>query len=128
MERRSAGYSSTARWYSTVAKGVTFIEQHIIAKFYTGQSPTSQLIYIKEYKINRDKQKSTTFLPICEKFPLNFQYLSNTVAQGRHLDLAVVLEDGTDKEEREKELMLSIHDSFYPEDSSYSSFEPEMTR
>ena len=70
-------------------------------------------VYIKGYKVDRDKLKATygsreddpentRFLAIWEKFPLDFKYL----ASGRELDgkvaLVLVLEDGYDEESLKK--------------------------
>jgi hypothetical protein len=76
-------------------------------------------LYIKGYKIDRDKLKAmygsreddpenTRFLPIWEKFPLPFKYLGNGMEPDGDNSLVLVLEDAYDRESLENTVIPSL--------------------
>jgi len=76
-------------------------------------------VYIKGYKVDRDKLKAmygsreddpenTRFLAIWEKFPLHFKYLGNGREPDGNIALVLVLEDGYDREGLEKTVIPSL--------------------
>ena len=73
----------------------------------------SEPIYIKGYKVDRDKLKAkygsreddpenVRFLSIWQKFPLHFKYLGNGRESDGSIALVLVLEDGYDRESLEQ--------------------------
>ncbi|KIL66953.1 hypothetical protein M378DRAFT_159876 [Amanita muscaria Koide BX008] len=76
-------------------------------------------VYIKGYKVDRDKLKAmygsreddpenTRFLAIWEKFPLHFKYLGNGREPDENISLVLVLEDGYDREGLENTVIPSL--------------------
>ena len=79
----------------------------------------SEPVYIKGYKVDRDKLKATygsreddpentRFLAIWEKFPLDFKYLGNGREPDGNIALVLVLEDGYDRDSLDKTVIPSL--------------------